>query len=326
MRMILRALIGLAIIWSATVAVAEPPSLSLPIDCTLGQDCFIQQYVDHDPGPGAVDFTCGPRSYDGHKGTDIRVAHIAAIKGSGVPVLAAAPGKVLATRNSMPDIAQNSPNAPDIAAKECGNGVLIDHGDGWRSQYCHMRNGSISVTTGEQVDRGQPLGLVGLSGLTEFPHLHIKISQGKRLVDPFHSLDITTCGDAQPQLWSHPIAYAPGGIMALGFASSAIDYETVRNGPKIPDTLAVDTPAITIWGFFHGLSRGDKIRISIRMPDGSILTEHTDTVSRNRAEAYRFIGKRRGASTWPKGRYVGSVEILRGDQLLDQKTTHITIQ
>ncbi|MCA8868225.1 MAG: M23 family metallopeptidase [Rhodobacteraceae bacterium] len=304
---------------------ADPPSLSLPIDCVLGQDCFIQQYVDHDPGPDALDFTCGSRSYDGHKGTDIRVAHIATIKGSGVAVLAAAPGKVLATRDAMPDIAQYSPNAPDIAGKECGNGVLIDHGDGWHSQYCHMRKDSISVTAGDRVDRGQPMGLVGLSGLTEFPHLHIKISEGERLVDPFHPTDITTCGDDPPQLWAKPIAYAPGGIMALGFASSAVDYETVRNGPISPETLTVDAPAITIWGYFYGLSRGDEIQISIRMPDGGILTEHSETVSRDRAEAYRFIGKKRTASTWPKGRYDGTVEILRGNQMLDQRTAHITI-
>lgn len=35
-------------------------SLTFPVDCTLTETCFIQQYVDHDAGPQARDFTCGP--------------------------------------------------------------------------------------------------------------------------------------------------------------------------------------------------------------------------------------------------------------------------
>ena len=32
---------------------------SLPIDCTPGQDCVVQNYVDQDPGPGWQDYRCG---------------------------------------------------------------------------------------------------------------------------------------------------------------------------------------------------------------------------------------------------------------------------
>ena len=30
--------------------------LTLPILCTLGEDCFVQQYVDREPGPVAADY------------------------------------------------------------------------------------------------------------------------------------------------------------------------------------------------------------------------------------------------------------------------------
>src|SRR5690606_21465600 len=47
-----------------------------PVNCDVGRDCFIQQYVDHDAGDGYSDYRCGPLSYDTHKGTDIRIPGI----------------------------------------------------------------------------------------------------------------------------------------------------------------------------------------------------------------------------------------------------------
>src|SRR3990170_8389893 len=76
--------------------------LSQPIDCTPGTDCFIQQYVDRDEGPGAQDYACGAETYDGHKGTDIRLRTTADVA-KGVAVLATAPGVVAGLRDGMAD-------------------------------------------------------------------------------------------------------------------------------------------------------------------------------------------------------------------------------
>ena len=65
--------------------------LAFPVDCTLGQDCVIQNYVDVDPSKGWHDYQCGFLSYDGHKGTDIRIRDYRAMA-EGVAVLAAADG------------------------------------------------------------------------------------------------------------------------------------------------------------------------------------------------------------------------------------------
>jgi len=43
----------------ATPAVAQDLRLGLPIDCTLGDTCYIQNYVDNDPSEAALDFQCG---------------------------------------------------------------------------------------------------------------------------------------------------------------------------------------------------------------------------------------------------------------------------
>lgn len=54
----------------AVPVMAQDFSLGQPIDCALGDSCYIQNYVDHDPSPAASDFSCGVLTYDGYKGTD----------------------------------------------------------------------------------------------------------------------------------------------------------------------------------------------------------------------------------------------------------------
>ena len=63
---------------SPSDAAAPPPVLNWPIACQLGRDCFIQHYVDQDPGPGAKDYRCGVMTYDKHNGVDIRLPSLAA--------------------------------------------------------------------------------------------------------------------------------------------------------------------------------------------------------------------------------------------------------
>ena len=48
-------------------------SLSLPIACKIGETCFVQNYVDVDPGPGVRDYMCGSATYQAHAGTDFRL-------------------------------------------------------------------------------------------------------------------------------------------------------------------------------------------------------------------------------------------------------------
>ena len=148
----------------------EVISLALPIKCQPGVSCFFQNYVDHDASDKARDYRCGGRSYDGHDGTDIRIRNLE-IQRQGIEVLAAAPGRVIGGRNDMEDVSVKTVGKAAIAGKECGNGVLIEHESGWRTQYCHMAKGSVRVKVGDQMTTGQPIGLVGLSGDTEFFHL-----------------------------------------------------------------------------------------------------------------------------------------------------------
>ena len=137
------ALFSLTGLWLAAPQAAAV-ELELPIACTLAEDCTVQQYPDHDPGPGARDYACGGESYDGHDGIDIRLKTFADIE-RGVPVLAAAAGVVKSGRDGMADKpVRGEADRKALKGRDCGNGVIVEHSDGFETQYCHMRRGSVA--------------------------------------------------------------------------------------------------------------------------------------------------------------------------------------
>lgn len=60
--------------------------------------------------------------------------------------------------------------------------VEIDHGNGYKSLYAHM--GKIYVTKGREVDTGDLIGEVGLTGNTSGPHTHLELSFNNQKIDP----------------------------------------------------------------------------------------------------------------------------------------------
>jgi murein DD-endopeptidase MepM/ murein hydrolase activator NlpD len=60
--------------------------------------------------------------------------------------------------------------------------VCVQHGGGLESCYYHTSAALVSV--GEHVDRGQPIALIGMTGLTTGPHVHWEAKLFGRIVDP----------------------------------------------------------------------------------------------------------------------------------------------
>jgi len=85
---------------------------------------------------------------------------------AGADIIAAAPGKVTATGNYFFN----------------GNTVLIDHGHGLITMYCHMSK--IDIATGEMIETGQKIGEVGSTGRVTGPHLHWSVSLNNTRIDP----------------------------------------------------------------------------------------------------------------------------------------------
>jgi murein DD-endopeptidase MepM/ murein hydrolase activator NlpD len=93
----------------------------------------------------------------------------------GQEAIAAADGTVVKVIDGLPE--QEPGVFPeDISLEEAdGNSVILDIGGGNYALYAHFQPGSISVKEGEQVKRGEVLGLVGNSGNSLAPHLHFHV-------------------------------------------------------------------------------------------------------------------------------------------------------
>ncbi len=98
-----------------------------------------------------------------HSGLDI-----AASKGE--PVLACADGRVVLTGTRK-------------GYRSYGQAVLIDHGRDVFTHYAHLSR--ILVKRGDKVRKGQTVALVGNTGRTTSPHLHLEVKVGSQFYNPY---------------------------------------------------------------------------------------------------------------------------------------------
>jgi len=287
--------------------------------CEIGKTCWIQQYADHDSGPGARDYTCGSETYDGHDGTDFRVLdtwHTA-------PVVASASGIVKAVRDGVADhLVVNDADRKAVAHIECGNGVLIDHGAGWQTQYCHLKQGSLAVRPGDQVSQGQKLGDIGYSGLAAFPHVHLTVRKDGNAIDPFLPSTDQACGPGDSELWSPEanaaLAYVPGSVLRFGFAPAPVSLESLVAGDD--ESVNAQSPqpgwaAIVAYVWAINLETGDEITVTVDGPNGS-HAENRDVLPRAKAQYLLFTGM-------PKprpGHYTASFRIIRSGKTYLEKS------
>ena len=119
------------------------------------------------PSSTRITSTFGGRSSPGgigstnHKGIDIGAS-------SGAAIVAALDGKVVYTGYNVAR----------------GNYVMIDHGGGIITLYQHGLNGSIKVSSGQQVSKGQTIMSVGSRGYSTGPHLHFEVWENGTPVNP----------------------------------------------------------------------------------------------------------------------------------------------
>lgn len=95
-----------------------------------------------------------------HKGIDIAAP-------TGTKVYAAGSGKVLKIRSSEDGY---------------GNCIVIEHGYGFVSRYAHLSG--FKIKEGDEVKKGDLIGLVGSTGRSTGPHLHYEIENDGEKIDP----------------------------------------------------------------------------------------------------------------------------------------------
>jgi len=307
----------LAILLSATLCHAL--ELSQPIRCDYGPGCFVQNYVDVDSSPDWHDFTCGQLTYDGHKGTDFRVSW--ASYQAGVEVLAAAPGTVLGVRDGVEDRDARG-REDEVRSIGLGNAVIVEHDEGYVTTYAHMKQGSIQVREGDVVLRGQVLGLVGLSGLTTFPHLHFGVNHDEVVVCPFAgevgSLS-GKCGGVPAPLWTLDaqikMHYIATGLLQAGFAGYKPELPALLRTPQA-STVSATSPVLVYAATVYGVRQGDEVQMRILDPSGAVFARSTVPVEKNQAQRLVYIGRKLGDRPhWPAGVYRGEFRLIRGGKV-----------
>jgi len=316
------------------------PLLHLPLACPDGMECPIQNYFDRDEGKGVLDHACGGMSYDGHTGTDFRLPTRAVME-QGVAVTASAAGVVAGTRDGVAnhDGSDAAVSAAIAEGKECGNGVVLDHGGGWITQYCHLSPG-LSVKRGDRVDVGATLGHVGITGAAAFPHVHLAVRYAapdaakggeEQKLDPFRPDPAAACG-ASPtaSLWAPEVAarlgYVSPQLLNAGFAAGPVTMQAIEDGTAGASPGA-DAPALVFFARSIGLKGGDVQTLRLVGPDGAVIAEQTaDPLDRDKAQWMLFTGRKRRGDAWPAGEYRGEITVERGGETVMRAGRSLTIR
>jgi len=185
----MRVSLALALLVTPALLRAEP-TFRLPVDGSP----VICAYYDH----GGSDWNCGGVRYSGHRGTDFAAPY-------GTPIVAAANGVVVEVEDGYFD----GCNSGDCAGGPTGlgNHVLLEHPDGTRTYYGHMKIWTVAVSAGQEVHCGDHLGDVGSSGLSTGNHVHFQVGTWREEQDPY----LGGCSDRGASLWVDQGSYGSGG-------------------------------------------------------------------------------------------------------------------
>lgn len=303
---------------------AHAIELESPVVCQIGKDCWIQQYADHETAGTAKDYRCNGETYFGHDGTDFRALNVK----SDITVVAAAPGIVRAIRDGVADRLANTPELLRASLKqECGNGVVVLHKDGYETQYCHMRKGSVLVKAGDPVAAGTPLGKIGYSGAAAFAHLHFSLRQKATKLDPFSGPLMASCGVNSTNYWSQAanklLEYHNTELLELGWSKQKLNIEDLELGTASTGQPAASWPEILAYMRAINLKAGDEISLEIVGPAGQ-LAQNSQKLDHDKAEFTLFAGNKSHGENWPVGTYRAHLKVMRAGKIeIDQSNETI---
>ena len=98
------------------------------------------------------------------------------------PLVSPADGAVVVARDEMED--SDGTNFVTELEDAAGNVIVIELDSGFFVVLAHLRHETLRVSEGDRVRKGDPLALVGNSGNTTMPHLHLQVQTHPDLWDP----------------------------------------------------------------------------------------------------------------------------------------------
>jgi len=150
-------------------------SLSDPVAIKLGIENLTQRY--------ALDFTVIDQKGEYRSGERSKLSNWYAY---GTKIYAPADGYVSSVRTNMSDSTMTKNGRiikPDNYSEfgndaSTGNYIIIRHSENIYSMLAHFQFNSLKHKVGDKINKGQYLGVIGLSGDTAYPHLHFQLQAG----------------------------------------------------------------------------------------------------------------------------------------------------
>ena len=244
----------------------------------------ISNFVDQDTSfPGKVlDYNCGARSYDqasgyNHQGTDIFTWPFPRYKqlNNQVQVIAAQEGIIIGKVDGNPD------NSCALCTNCNWNAIYIRHPDGSVAWYGHLKRNMTLKVVGENVAKGEFLGVVGSSGNSTGPHLHFEVYQNSTYtlanrIDPFAG----PCNrlNGNNTWWAVQKPYREPMINRLVTHFAPPVFGTCPD-PETPNDRSVFLQGDTVFfaAYYRDQQQGATTQYTVLRPDGSTFVNWTGT-------------------------------------------------
>ncbi|KAA3659168.1 MAG: M23 family peptidase [Chloroflexi bacterium] len=273
-------------------------SLNWPLQQASGFNDYgyhgISFFVDHN----GQDYSCDSRIYGGHRGTDFFLWPFEWNKmdDNAVEVISAADGVIIHKQDG------NDDRSCSIGGKTW-NAVYVQHVDGSVAWYGHLKIGSLTTKNiGETVQAGEYLGIVGSSGNSTGPHLHLEVYDiNYNLIDPYQG-SCNPLNDTSWWLTQRP--YYDSAVNKLTTGTAAPEFNSCPS-PEISHEATQFTLDDTVYfsAYFRDRTNSLDSQNTIYRPDNSIFDAWTDTQrSSHRDGSYKSrpvtIGKEEPAGQW----------------------------
>lgn len=235
----------LSLLLGAAPAAALAQSYRFPASDAHYGYFYPTAYVDE----GGSDWNCGSIYYGGHQGSDFGIGSWSGMD-EGRAVVAAADGVVIATNDGEFDRCETA---------DCGeaNYVILEHADGRRTWYWHLKQWTVAVGAGQVVTCGTHLGYAGSSGNSTGPHLHFEVREASGgMGDPFDG----PCS-APPTYWISQGDY--GGLPGVScpYTGPCVQVDTLSCGETLAsaNNAGGATSSHSVYGCGTSASSGPEI-------------------------------------------------------------------
>jgi hypothetical protein len=183
-----------------------------------------------------------------------------------VEVIAGAPGTIVWKQDGNYDRSCSFNNTP-------WNMVSIMHDDGSIAWYGHLKNGSVtSKSIGDTVAAGEYLGVVGSSGNSTGPHLHLELYTNAfftHLIDPYDG----DCNEMNASSWwAAQRPYYDSAVNKVMTGNAPVNWGTCPE-PEITHEQTQFAPGDTVYftTFYRDQLADQTSQYTIYRPDDSVF-------------------------------------------------------